>query len=150
MDFQRCKNTLLLLQEENYRSTYFICVHWWEVLFPKIQKNSKEIDLVMTSEAFPAAHISNAPCMALPLGDFSVECCLFLFLVFPLFLFLTFLSLLFALCLLKQHLVNPWANSHHLLILTVIVVYILAKDPFVFYNVTLLLAQRAMISDKLP
>lgn len=72
MDFQCCKNTLFLLQEENYRSTCFICVHWWEVLFPKIQKNSKEIDLGMTSEAFPAAHISNAPCVALPLGDFSV------------------------------------------------------------------------------
>lgn len=72
------------------------------------------------------------------------------FLVFPLFPFLPFLSLPFPLCLLKQYLVNPWANSHHLLVLAVIVVFILAEDSFVFQNVTLLLAERTMISDKLP
>lgn len=120
MDFQRYKNTLSLLQEENYIITYFICVHWWQVLFPKIQKNSKEVDSGMTSEAFSAAHISKPPYVALSLGDFSVERCLPL-LVFSLFLFLPFLSLLFPLCLLKPYLVNLWANSRYLLFLAVIV-----------------------------
>lgn len=95
------------LKKKNYRITYFICVHQWQVLFPKIKKNSKEVGSGMASEALSAAHISKAPCVALSLGDFSVEHCLFPLSVFPLFLFLPFSSPLFLLCLLKQHLANP-------------------------------------------
>lgn len=62
VDFQQCRNTLFLLQEENDgRITCFICVHHWQVLFPEIQKKSKEVDLGVTSEAVSAALSSKAP-----------------------------------------------------------------------------------------
>lgn len=52
------------MQEEKDRITYLICVYHWQVLFPEIQKKSKEVDLGVTLEDFSAAHSSKAPCMA--------------------------------------------------------------------------------------
>lgn len=151
MDFQHCKNTLFLLQEENYRITYFICIPLWQTSL--VSQNMEELRRSRLGDDFrgffSCIHFKGTLCGTVS-RRFFCRTCLFPFLVFPLFLFLPFLSLLFPLCLLKPYLVNWWANSHHPLFLAVIVIFLLAKKSFVFQNVTLLLAQRAMISDKLP
>lgn len=151
MEFWCCRNILFLLEDENgHRITYFICVHYWEVLFPKIQKKSKEVDLRVALDVFLAAHSLKALCMAPPVVGISVEPPLSPFLVF----FLAFFCL-FHFCL-SFSFYAYWNNTKETPepapIISCFVpltdcLYLL-KTPLCL-SVTLLLVQRTMVSYKL-